>query len=120
MNLTTAFVLFAWFVVLCGAVVALMTGIRKTVKGFKPQWEASEKYKTILALASLPIGIGIALLGNTGIPWILALVGQDTIVIPWSFVVILGLVVGMSSAFVWTLAKGWIKAKFSLEADAEK
>ena len=120
MNLTTAIVLFVWFVILCGAVVAVQTAIRKGVHFFKPQWEGNNIYKGILALGSLALGVPVALCGNCGVPWVLALVGVEAIVIPWPFAVIIGVVVGMSSAFVWQLVKSYMKRKLSLNSDVEK
>jgi len=92
------------------AVLALTTLVRTFLGAKWPHFEDSSWYKFTLALAQIVIGVAVAVLCRLG-GVLHGLKGED---LGWAYVVIVGVVVGWASAWIWGLAKPALKKLLKL------
>lgn len=75
--------------------VALMAAVRKTINALKPAWEKSALYKVIMTWAVLVLGIALALIAK----------GIGQFETSWGYIVLLGLLSGFFSSWLWSIIK---------------
>lgn len=92
------------------AVVALSTIVRTFLGAKWPHFEDSSWYKFTLALSQVVLGVVVAVLCRVGH----VLNGMDGEPLGWAYVIIVGIVVGWASAWIWNLAKPLLKKKLGL------
>lgn len=92
------------------AVLALTTLVRTFLGAKWPHFEDSGWYKFVLALAQIAIGVGVAVLCRLG-NVLHGLKGEE---LGWAYVVVIGVVVGWASAWIWNIAKPVLKRIFKL------
>lgn len=95
------------FVVVAIAVYLSATAIRKTIKNAKPQLEKSKIYKSILPWINVALGIPFAALMK-------GTAGQFADA-TWGYVVVLGVIAGMLSSFIWSITKQYAKGLLKIE-----
>ena len=97
------------FLVVSLVVVALGTAIRKTFHIMRPEWEKKKWYKALLAWLPLILGILAALAAK----------GMGQFEASWGYVVLLGVLAGFFSSWLWNALKPAMKLWMKLE-DGDK
>lgn len=87
------------------AIVALTTLVRTFIGAKWPHFEDSGWYKFTLAAAQIVIGIFLACLCSLGG----IMKGADGEALPWGYVVVVGIVAGFASSWLWSLIKAIAK-----------
>lgn len=104
-------ILFRPEVLLPVGVIAITTFLRTIIGFWKPDYEKSPVYKTILHVLQPLVGIGLACAVKG--------VGMFTDM-PWKFMLLVGVVAGFSSTWIWILFKALAKKYLKLtEADLQ-
>jgi hypothetical protein len=98
-------VLFRPEVLLPVGIIAVTTIIRTIIGFWKPDYEKSPVYKTVLHLLQPAVGVGLAF----------AVKGVGMFAdMKWGFMVLVGIVAGFSSTWIWVLFKALAKKYLKL------
>jgi hypothetical protein len=93
------------FIVVALATIALVTAIRRTIMTLSPRCEDYMAYKLALAWMNLIVGVGLACLARG--------VGQFNA--PWGYIIILGVLAGFVSSWIWGAMKPLFKKLLKME-----
>lgn len=83
------------FLVVSLVVVALVATARKTIKKLKPSLEGNKWYKAFLPWVTLAVGVGLACAAK----------GIGQFEATWGYVVLLGMLAGFFSSWIWGAIK---------------
>jgi len=105
-------VLFRPEVLLPVGIIAITTFIRTMIGFWKPDYEKSPVYKTILHVLQPLVGIGLAF----------AVKGVGMFAdMPWRFMILVGVVAGFAATWIWILFKALAKKYLKLtDADLQE
>jgi uncharacterized membrane protein YedE/YeeE len=92
------------------AIVAMTALVRSFIGAKWPQFEDSDWYKFTLSAAQIVFGIGLACLCNLGG----FMNGADGKSLPWGYVIVVGIVAGFASSWLWSMIKSVAKKYLKL------
>jgi len=103
-------ILFQPVVALPVAIVALTSLLRSLIGAKWPHFEDSDWYKFTLAASQIVIGIGLAIVCRIGG----VANGEDGKPLGWGYVVVVGIVAGFASSWLWAMIKAVAKRYLKL------
>ncbi len=92
------------------AIVALTALVRSFIGAKWPHFEDSNWYKFTLSAAQIVIGIFLACLCNLGG----IMKGTDGEALPWGYAIVVGIVAGFASSWLWSMIKAVAKKYLKL------
>jgi len=92
------------FMVVALVVAAISTTVRGTFNKLKPAWERSRAYKASFPWFVLLLGIGVACAAK----------GVGQFQTTWGYVMLLGILAGFTSTFIWDSMKTFVRARIGI------
>jgi len=92
------------------AIVAMTALVRSFIGAKWPRFEDSSWYKFVLASSQVVFGVALAFLCNLGG----IMNGADGKELPWGYVIVVGIVAGFASSWLWSIIKSIAKKYLKL------